>query len=255
VYRTRLSSISAALLCASAFAACSGDAEPAEEAPVVAAADSGTAAPMEETRSVADGGIFVPGWSGRIDASEAQAGMVLENARFAQSGDTLRVTTGPAVTYWNPANTASGNYTVRATFTEPQYMNLNNHPHPYGIVIAGNDMGTEQQTFLYCAAYGNGNFIVRGFGPAPFQLNGPRGEANAAVNQAAGPGQPVTQQIAMTVNGGQVTCSINGTVVATYDRATLVAPERLRATDGVYGLRFAHNTEATVTGLTLEPAP
>ena len=73
--------------------------------------------------------------------------------------------TGPAVTYWNPANTASGNYTVKATFTEPKYMNLNDHPHPYGIVIAGNDLGTPQQSYLYCAANGNGSFIVRGFGP------------------------------------------------------------------------------------------
>ena len=44
--------------------------------------------------------------------------------------------------YWNPANKASGNYTVKATFSEPKYMNLNNHPHPYGIAIAGNDLAT-----------------------------------------------------------------------------------------------------------------
>ena len=42
----------------------------------------------------------------------------------------FKVTTGPAVTFWNPANKASGDYTVKATFTEPKYMNLNNHPHP-----------------------------------------------------------------------------------------------------------------------------
>lgn len=42
-------------------------------------------------------------------------------------------------------------------------MNLNTHPHPYGIVIAGNDLGTDQQSYLYCAAYGNGNFIVPRF--------------------------------------------------------------------------------------------
>ena len=51
-------------------------------------------------------------------------------------------------------------------------MNLNTHPHPYGIVIAGNDLGTAGQSYLYCAAYGHGSFIVRGFGPEPFQMNG-----------------------------------------------------------------------------------
>ena len=161
------------------------------------------------------------------------------------------MTTGPAVAYWNPANTASGNYTVKATFKEPKYMNLNNHPHPYGIVIAGNDMGTDQQSYLYCAAYGNGTFIVRGFGPAPFQMNGGRGAANPAVHKAAGPGEPVTQEIAVSVKGDKVECAINGTVVATYDKSALVTAGKLKSTDGVYGIRFAHNTEALVTGLTM----
>ena len=47
-------------------------------------------------------------------------------------------------------------------------MNLNSHPRPYGVFIGGNDMGTPSQTELYCAASGNGKFIVRGFGPEPF---------------------------------------------------------------------------------------
>jgi hypothetical protein len=209
------------------------------------------AAQAEASRSVAGGGITVPGWQGKIDAREAGQGQSLNDAKLAREGDALHVTTGPAVTYWNPANTASGDYTVKATFTEPKYMNLNDHPHPYGIVIAGNDLGTDQQSYLYCAAYGNGTFIVRGFGPQPFQMNGRRGEANAAVHKAAGPGQPVTQEIAMSVKGDEVTCAINGTVVASYDKAALVTAGKLKSTDGVYGIRFAHNTEGTVTGLTV----
>ena len=49
-----------------------------------------------------------------------------------------------AVSYTH-LNKATGNYTVKATFKEPKYMNLNSHPHPYGLVIAGNDLGTAQQ--------------------------------------------------------------------------------------------------------------
>jgi hypothetical protein len=206
-------------------------------------------APSEANRAVAGGGIFVTGWSGEIDANAEKAGQTIKDAKLAQDGKVLHVTTGPAVTYWNPANKVSGDYTVKATFTEPKYMNLNDHPHPYGIVVAGNDMGTASQSYLYCAAYGNGNFIVRGFGPEPFQMNGRRGEANAAVHKAAGPGEPVTQEIAMSVKGSRVECAINGTVVASYDKADVVATGKLKSTDGVYGIRFAHNTEATVTGL------
>lgn len=214
--------------------------------PVVTALDQ-----QDANRSVTGGGISVQGWTGKIDASAEKAGQSLKDAKLAQEGKDLRVTTGPAVTYWNPANKASGNYTVKATFTEPKYMNLNDHPHPYGIVIAGNDLGTDQQSYLYCAAYGNGSFIVRGFGPEPFQMNGRRGEPNAAVHKAAGPGQPVTQEIAVSVKGDKVDCAINGTVVGSYDKAALVTAGKLKSTDGTYGLRFAHNTEAVVSGLTM----
>jgi len=206
---------------------------------------------MEATRAVADGGIKVQGWKGVIDASEARQGAKLEDARLAQDGETLHAVTGPAVTYWNPAHTASGDYTVKATFTEPQYMNLNDHPHPYGIVIGGNGLGTDQQSLLYCAAYGTGSFIVRGFGPEPFQMNGRRPEAHAAVHKAAAKGEPVTQEIAVSVKGDQVDCAINGTVVGSYPKSAVVGAGKLKSTDGMYGIRFGHNTEARVTGLTV----
>jgi hypothetical protein len=204
----------------------------------------------ETSRAVAGGGISAPGWTGKIDPSESSRGQTLSQAKLAKEGNDLHVTTGPAVAYWNPANTASGDYTVKATFTEPKYMNLNDHPHPYGIFIGGNDMGTDNESYLYCAAYGSGKFIVRGFGPAPFKLNG-GGEANAAVHKAAAAGSPVTQDIAVSVKGDNVTCAINGTVVGTYKKSDVVGPGKLKSTDGVYGIRFAHNTEGTVSGLTV----
>lgn len=206
---------------------------------------------QETARKVEGGGISVPGWTGKIDANEEKAGQVLENAKLSGDAKSLSVTTGPAVTYWNPANKASGDYTVKATFTESKYMNLNDHPHPYGLMIAGNDLGTPNQSYLYCATYGSGTFIVRGFGPEPFQMNGRRGEANPAIHKAAGPGEPVTQEIALSVKGDKVECAVNGTVVGSYDKAALVSAGKLKSTDGIYGIRFGHNTEATVKGLTV----
>src|SRR5881628_2615047 len=132
---------------------------------------------------VSGGGVLVKGWTGKIDAKEVTAGLTLNSAKLVKDGKALHVTTGPAVTYWNPKNIAKGDYTVSATFTEPKYMNLNDHPHPYGIMIAGNDLGTEQQSYLYCSAYGNGTFIVRGFGPTPFQVGGRAPTADPAVNK------------------------------------------------------------------------
>ena len=208
------------------------------------------AAAQDADRSVKGGGIMAQGWQGKVDAAAAKQGKTIKDSRFEEKNGSFHISAGSASTYWNPANTAKGDYTVSATFNEPKYMSINSHPHPYGIVIGGNDMGTDNQSYLYCAAYGNGNFIVRGFGPAAFQLNG-RGEANAAVNKAAGQGEPVTQEIAVSVKGDKVECAINGKTVASYDKANVVGAGKLKSTDGLYGIRFAHNTEATVSGLTL----
>jgi hypothetical protein len=213
-------------------------------------ASSGAAA-QDVSHAVANGGIKVAGWQGKIDPGEAHSGAKLEGAKLEKVGNDLHVTTGPAVAYWNPSNVATGNYTVKATFTEEKYMGLNNHPHPYGLFIGGNDMGTDAQSYLYCTAYGDGRFIVRGFsGDSTFRLNG-RGEPNAAINKASGVGASVTQEIALSVKGDKIECAINGQVVGSYDKSAAVGANKLKSTDGAYGIRFGHNTEATVKGLTL----
>jgi len=212
---------------------------------------SSVAAAQDASRVVADGGIKVAGWRGKIDPNEARQGGKLEGAKLEKVGNDLRVTTGPALAYWNPSNVAKGNYTVKATFTEEKFMGLNNHPHPYGLFIAGNDMGTDKQSYLYCTAYGDGRFIVRGFsGDSTFRLNG-RGEANEAIRKASGVGASVTQEVALSVKGDKIECAINGQVVGSYDKSAAVGANKLTSTDGVYGIRFGHNTDAVVKGLAL----
>jgi hypothetical protein len=214
-------------------------------------AASSVAAAQDASRAVAEGGVKVAGWQGKIDPGEAKAGGNLEGAKLEKVGNDLHVTTGPAVAYWQPSSVAKGNYTVRATFTESKYMGLNNHPHPYGLFIAGNDMGTDKQSYLYCTAYGDGRFIVRGFsGDSTFRLNG-RGEANAAIHKASGVGASVTQEIALSVKGDKIECAINGQTVGSYDKSAAIGANKLKSTDGIYGIRFGHNTEAVVKGLTL----
>src|SRR5207249_9789357 len=98
----------------------------------------------ETSRPVAGGGVTVAGWTGKVDAREASQGMTLNSAKFAKEGDEFHIVTGPAVTYCNPANKPSGDYTVMAKLDDPKLMNLNRHPHPYAIVIGSNDPGTDQ---------------------------------------------------------------------------------------------------------------
>jgi len=197
------------------------------------------------------GGIQMKGWMGKVDAKEAKAGLTVDSAKFVAMGTGMHATTGPAITYWNPEMKGKGDYVVKATFSEREYMAINSHPHAYGIVMGGNDMGTDTESYLYCAAYGNGNFIVRGMGPAPFQMNGPRGGMNDAVHKAEAKGKPVTQEIAMQVKGDKVSCMINGTEVASYSKAELVAAGKLKSTDGVVGFRMGHNTDAHIAGFSI----
>ena len=213
---------------------------------VALGAATAVSAQFDPDRVIPGGGIAVSGWTGKIDASSVRQGRKLEDAKFVQEGQALHITTGPATTFWNPANTASGNYTIKATFLEPKFMDLNSHPHSYGIFIGGNNMGGDMMTLVYCAAYGDGNAFVRGFGPSVF--NQLRSQPFPSVNKAAGIGQPVKQDIAWTVKDGKAECSINGAVIASYTKDQLVTSGKLTSLDGVYGLRFTHNVEAIVTG-------
>src|SRR5438876_5692777 len=118
---------------------------------------------FDADRVVPGGGVFVSGWTGKIDPASARQGRRLNDSKLTQEGNVLHVIAGPATTYWNPANTASGDYTVKASFTEPRFMELNSHPHSYGIFIGGNHMGADQMSLVYCVAYGDGSALVRGF--------------------------------------------------------------------------------------------
>jgi hypothetical protein len=171
----------------------------------------------------------------------------LTDARFAQEGEAIHATTGPAVTYWNPANTATGNYTLSAAFLEPRFMELSGHPHSYGLFIGGSDMGTDRMRLVYCVTYGDGSALVRGFGPDVFTLLGPA--RNDAVHRASALGEPVSQEIAWKVHDGSATCLVNGVAVASYPKGQVTGAGRLRSTDGIYGIRMTHNVEAVITGL------
>lgn len=220
--------------------------------PALAAAQGGAAQAGDASRAVSGGGIMVPGWQAALDPKEAGAGATVAQAKLVKEGNDLKVTTGPAIAYYNPANTASGNYTVKATFTEKEFMGLNNHAHPYGVFIGGNDLAGANASYLYCTAYGDGRYIMRGFGPAAFQvLGGGRGAPAPSINKASAKGQSVSQEIAINVNADNVECVVNGTVVGTAPKADVVAAGKLKSTDGIYGIRFGHNTEATVSGLTM----
>lgn len=199
---------------------------------------------QDKDRVVAGGGINVPGWKGRIDPAAAKKGSTINDSKVTREGDALHLAVGPAAIYWDPANTASGDYTVKATFKEAKP--AADHPHPYGIFIGGNKLDTPDLSLVYCIAYSDGTFLVRGFNGAKVVTLGKR-QANPAVNKTAADGS-VTNEVAWNVRGDRAECAINGTTVAGFDRAELVGPDKLESTDGVAGIRVSHNVDVVVTG-------
>jgi hypothetical protein len=207
----------------------------------------------DAARKVPGGGIFAPGWKGKVDAGEAANGSAVNDSKFELKGNEITINSGPASIFWNPANAQTGDYTVSATFTEPAYMSSMSHPHPYGVFIGGNKLDTDQASLVYCTAYGNGTFIVRGFGPAPFRVGTMgRPTANDAVHKAAGKGEAVTQEVKMSVKGSRVTCSINGTEVASVDKGEITGAGKLESVEGIPGIRVAHNVDVKVTNFKVE---
>ena len=85
---------------------------------VVAAPVAGAQArkPEIDPDRKAAGGQFPTGWMGRVDRPTQK----LEDVKFVTMGTGYHVTAGPHAIYWNPANTASGTYTLRGTFTQTQ---------------------------------------------------------------------------------------------------------------------------------------
>src|SRR5688572_26027723 len=89
---------------------------------------------QETDLKVEGGGVTVPGWKGKEDAGNRQ-GLTVQDSKFEPEGKGFRLVTGPAGLYWSDGNTASGDYSVRATFTEARQGFK--HPHPFGVFIAG----------------------------------------------------------------------------------------------------------------------
>ena len=206
---------------------------------------AGPATAQDADRSVKDGGIKVSGWSGKVDRRAATQGKTIADSKFLAEGGAFRLSIGPAASYWNPANTASGDYSVKATFKEHKM--AASHPHSYGIFIGGADLDSDNESLMYCIAYGNGTYSVKTFKGAKVTVLVDRA-ASDALKKADANGES-TNEIGWSVKGGKASCVINGTAVKTFENAEVVGADKLVSTNGVYGIRVSHNLELTVSGL------
>jgi hypothetical protein len=205
-------------------------------------------AQQDETDRKVSGGVTVPGWKGKEDAGNRQ-GLTVNDSKFAPEGNGFRLVTGPAGLYWSDSNTTAGDYSVRATFTEPKQSF--SHPHPFGVFIGGQALESGTPNALYCAAYRNGTYIIRGFsGGKRFDVVG-RPAPNEAVKKAAAPDDEVVQEVGWNVRGDKLECVVNGKAVWQGTKADVTGPGKLPSTDGIAGIRVSHNSDAMVTGFSV----
>ena len=213
---------------------------------VVAALSAGpilVAQQSDADRKVA-GGVTAKGWQGKADPNNKQ-GLTVADSKFADEAGGYRLTTGPAAVYWNPANAAKGDFTVKATFKEPKQSY--NHPHPFGVFIAGRGLDTDAPSMLYCVAYRDGTYTVRQFTDGkPSQVV--RKTPHEKVVKAAGPDAEVTQEVALAVKGSRVECLVNGASVWSAEKSEIPG---LTTTDGLTGIRVSHNSDALVTNFSV----
>jgi hypothetical protein len=198
---------------------------------------------QDADKKVAGGGVTVKGWTGRVDSGNRQ-NLTINDSKLAPEGAGFRLMTGAAGLYWNPANMGKGDFSVKATFNEPKQPY--NHPHPYGVFIGGKGLDGDAPQALYCAAYRNGTYIVRGFsGGKPFAVV-QKPAPNDAIQKGAADAA-VTQDVALRVAGDKVECTVNGTSVWSGTKADVTGAGKLDSTDGVTGIRVSHNSDAMVS--------
>src|SRR6478609_10041572 len=99
------------------------------------------------------------GWKMRVDRSTAASDPDAPgDIKFVTSGSGFHATNPQAAVYWNPANTASGAYTLKGTFT---LMKPSGHNNYYGLVFGGSGLEGPAQSYLYFVIAQNGTWLIK----------------------------------------------------------------------------------------------
>src|ERR1700693_268806 len=99
------------------------------------------------------------GWKLRSDhSSDASDPDAAGANKFVVSGSGFHATNPQAAVYWNPANTATGNYTLKGTFKLVKTMG---HGEYFGLVFGGSNLEGATQKYLYFMVNSEGEWLVK----------------------------------------------------------------------------------------------
>jgi hypothetical protein len=183
------------------------------------------------------------GWKVRADRSTSASDPDAAGAiKFATSGSGFHATNPQAAVFWNPANTATGNYSLKGTFT---LMKPSGHTNYYGLVFGGSDLEGPKQSYLYFLVAQDGTWIVkRRDGDAATRDVATKAASDAVKKPDAG--GKSTNALEVRVSPDKIEYLVNGTVVTTTPKTGDAAK-----TDGIYGIRVNHQLEVQVDGLSV----
>lgn len=182
------------------------------------------------------------GWKVRVDRSNSATDPDASGSvKFTASGSGYHAENPQAAVYWNPANTASGNYTLKGTFT---LLEPSNHTNYYGLVFGGKNLDGADQQYTYFTVAQDGTWLIK-------QREGGNARTliaktpSSAVKTPGADGKSVNN-IEVRVAGSKIDFVVNGTVVHSEQKSGAFAN-----TDGIWGARVNHFLNVQIDGLSV----
>jgi hypothetical protein len=179
------------------------------------------------------------GWKMRVDRSASASDPdAAGDIKFVVMGSGFHATNPQAAVYWNPANTASGSYTVKGAFT---LMKPSGHTNYYGLFLGGSGLEGAQQSYVYFVVAQNGTWLIKKRDGESTSTIAPKTPADAVTKPDAG--GKSTNALEVRVGADHVDFVVNGQVVHTEPKTGAMAK-----TDGIYGIRVNHLLEVHIDG-------
>jgi hypothetical protein len=180
------------------------------------------------------------GWKQRIDRStNASDPDPAGEVKFTADAGGFHTANPQAATFYNPANTASGTYTLTATFSQNQ---RSSHPNYLGLVFGGQDLAGAGQSYTYfTVAPQNGTWLPKQRTGDETKELAPKTPSDAVTRLDASGKAANTLEV--RVGADTVDYVVNGTVVHS-------SPKTGINTDGIYGFRVNHALpDVSISGL------
>ena len=180
------------------------------------------------------------GWKVRADKSTSATDPdAAGDIKFVTMGTGFHATNPTAAVYWNPTNTATGNYTLKGTFT---LIKPSSHTNYYGLVFGGSSLDGPQQNYIYFMVAQDGTWLIKHRAGDPTTHEVAKA-ASPAVQKPDATGKSVNA-LEVRVMADKTDYVVNGTVVHSTPKTGMTAK-----TDGTYGIRVNHVLEVHVDGL------